>query len=113
MNRWLWGCLIVCLSLLWWGMPAAQAEGSLSGPPDRLFEIHCAGCHPNGSNIIRRGKNLKQRALQRNGYGDADAIAALITDGKGNMSAYGDKLSPDEIAALAQYILDRATANWK
>ncbi|MEM9906478.1 MAG: c-type cytochrome [Cyanobacteria bacterium P01_D01_bin.44] len=90
----------------------AWAEtGEVASAP--LFELHCAGCHPSGGNIIRRGKNLKQRALARHGYDEVSAIAALIIDGKGLMSAFGDKLSPEEIQALSQYVLDQAAVNWK
>ncbi|MEM9482590.1 MAG: c-type cytochrome [Cyanobacteria bacterium P01_F01_bin.116] len=78
-----------------------------------LFETNCAGCHPNGANIIRRGKNLKQKALKRHGYKSLDAISTLITNGKGLMSAYGEQLSPDDINTLAQYVLDQAAVNWK
>ena len=88
--------------------PVAQAETA-----PELFEIHCAGCHPNGANIIRRGKNLKQRALKRHGYASADAIATLIANGKGLMSAYSHQLSADEINRLANYVLEQAAINWK
>ncbi len=53
----------------------------------KLFEVHCAGCHPNGGNIIRRGKTLKQKALQRNKMDSLTAINDIITNGKNNMSA--------------------------
>lgn len=107
--------LMGCLSLALWLMPinGAWASAIVSSPPAKLFEIHCAGCHPNGTNIIRRGKNLKLRALNRHGYGTADEIATLITHGKGLMSAYGDQLSTDDINHLATYVLDQAAVNWK
>ena len=102
------------LGWLLWSAPVWAEDSASTIPIDAapLFETNCAGCHINGSNIIRRGKNLKQRALKRNGYEDVDAIATLIINGKGNMSAYRDKLSPEEINALAQYVLDRAAVNW-
>ena len=67
-----------------------------------LFEQNCAGCHVNGGNVIRRGKNLKKKAMVRNGYSDVDAIAQIITNGKGIMSAYGDRLNEEEIGAIAR-----------
>ena len=96
---------------LWLSFPATTAWAN--DTPAELFEVHCAGCHPNGSNIIRRGKNLKQRALKRNGYESAEAIATLITNGKGLMSAYGDQLSQEEINSLADYVLEQAAVNWQ
>jgi cytochrome c6 len=45
---------------------ATNLEASQTNAP-ALFDVQCAGCHPNGGNIIRRGKNLKLRALKRQG----------------------------------------------
>lgn len=103
-------CLAVCLLPM---APIWAAEEVANPPPARLFEYYCAGCHPNGGNIIRRGKTLKQRALTRNGYDSAEAIATLIAQGKNNMSAFSDRLSPDEIQALARYVLAQAAVNWR
>ncbi len=78
-----------------------------------IFENNCAGCHINGSNIMRRGKNLKLKALQKNGVDSVDAIAQLVTHGKGLMSAYGDRLSAEEIAEVAKYVTEQAKQDWK
>lgn len=77
-----------------------------------IFQIQCAGCHPNGSNIIRRGKNLKLRTLQRNKLDSVAAITDLVAHGKNNMSAYNDRLSPQEIQAVSAYVLQQAQNNW-
>ena len=102
--------LICCLVVSVWISTSAMAWAE-SAP--ELFEVNCAGCHPNGANIIRRGKSLKQKALSRHGYTSVDAIATLITNGKGLMSAYGDRLSEDDITNLASYVLDQAAINWQ
>ena len=88
----------------------AQAT-SLSG--EKVFEMNCAGCHVNGGNIIRRGKNLKIKALHKYGYDSVEAIAEIVTYGKNNMSAYEDKLSSEEIQNVAQYVIQKAENNWK
>lgn len=98
------------------GEPAAVLAESVVGPAGesaQLFELHCAGCHPGGGNIVRRGKTLKQKALTRNGVDTEDAIATLIRNGKGVMSAFGDRLSEAEINTLARYVLDQAAVDWK
>jgi cytochrome c6 len=77
-----------------------------------LFELQCSGCHINGGNIIRRGKNLKLKALQANHVDSQEAISAMIMNGKGIMSAYADRLSPAEIELLASYVLEQANAGW-
>lgn len=109
MLTWLFvSCCLVSFLLF---VPSAWADESVSS--SALFEVHCAGCHPNGANIIRRGKSLKQRALKRHGYESAEAIATLITNGKGLMSAYGDRLTEQDIDALANYVIEQAAVNWR
>lgn len=78
-----------------------------------VFQAHCEGCHVNGGNILHRGKNLKLAALKRNGYDSIEAVQAIVSQGKNNMSSFRDRLSPEEIAAVSDYVLTQAEANWK
>jgi cytochrome c6 len=78
-----------------------------------IFENNCAGCHVNGGNIVRRGKNLKLKTLQKNGVDSVEAIAQLVTHGKGLMSAYGDRLTTEEIETVSKYVLERAQQSWQ
>ncbi len=78
-----------------------------------VFKANCAGCHIKGGNIVRRGKNLKLKTLHKRKVDTEEAIASLVTNGKGIMSAYGDKLTPEEIANVSAYVLQRAKENWK
>lgn len=120
------GVLVGLLSLGGIGLfpaPTLAESGMVTAPPflapspvqssAQLFEIQCAGCHPQGGNIIRRGKTLKQKALKRYGMDSPEAISTLITQGKGVMSAFGDRLSPEEIATLTDFVLIRAAQDWK
>lgn len=114
-------------SLLWglggmWGVilglglmspSIALAVPIMEASPAALFEFHCAGCHPNGSNIVRRGKSLQPQALKRHGVDSVAAITTLITQGKGLMSAYGDRLTPAEIQTLAEYVWQRSQDHWR
>ena len=52
---------LMLITLLW---QSSSALG-LSGSGAQLFDLHCAGCHPNGGNIIRRGRTLKLKALEK------------------------------------------------
>jgi cytochrome c6 len=79
----------------------------------RLFEINCAGCHPQGGNIIRRGKTLQQKALKKFSMDSVEAITAIVTNGKGIMSAFGEKLTVSEIDTIAKYVLEQADHNWQ
>lgn len=102
----------------WIGVSSAIASDLAIAPDADLangaavFEANCAGCHVNGGNIMRRGKNLKVRALARNQADSLEAISAIVMNGKGIMSAYGDRLSADEIRDVASYVIDRANADW-
>jgi cytochrome c6 len=99
------------VAFLLFSVPGTIAAEAQTAP--QLFEAQCAGCHAGGGNIIRRGKNLKLKALVRNHVDTEEAITALITKGKGNMSAYADRLTPEEIGTLAAYVLDQAQHDWK
>ncbi len=79
----------------------------------KVFKANCAGCHAKGGNIVRRGKNLKLKALHKYKMDTPEAIASIVTNGKGIMSAYGDKLTPEQIADVSAYVLQKAAQNWQ
>jgi cytochrome c6 len=109
-QRWVMVGLAV---VLFWAVPYRSSVGAATLAGSQLFEQQCAGCHVNGGNIVRRNQTLKLKALQKNQVDTVEAIAALITNGKGNlMSAYGDRLSAEEIATLASYVLEQAQHDW-
>lgn len=103
--------LLVAPPLLAADLAGAPTVDSTQGA--QIFEVHCVGCHLNGGNIVRRGKTLKLKALQRNGIDSVASIAQLVTNGKGNMSAYRDRLSEAEIQTVAAYVLEQAQKNWQ
>ena len=78
-----------------------------------VFSTNCAGCHINGGNIIRRGKNLKQKALKKYGMDSIANISNLVTNGKGIMPAYKARLSEQQIIDVSSYVLSQAEADWK
>ncbi len=91
--------------------PPAFAEEIGNGA--RIFEVNCAGCHPNGGNIIRRGKNLKQGALKKYKMDSIEAIASIVANGKNAMTAFKDRLTEQEINEVAAYVLAQAAKDWK
>jgi len=78
-----------------------------------VFSVNCAGCHINGGNIIRRGKNLKQKALKKYGMDSIANISNLVTNGKGIMPAYKSRLSEQQIIDVSAYVLSQAETDWK
>jgi cytochrome c6 len=66
----------------------------------------CASCHgPDGTANVPAGKALKARDFRSpevKAEKDSD-LAAVITNGKGKMPAFGKQLKPAEIAELVTY----------
>jgi cytochrome c6 len=105
--------LIFCTFCLWTINFTLPAKALDTAKGAEIFDFHCAGCHINGGNIIRRGKNLKKNALKKYGMDSLAAITAIVTNGKNNMSAYQEKLTTEEIETVAAYVLEQAEKDWK
>jgi cytochrome c6 len=93
-------------------MALADTTGNLETGAE-VFNVNCAGCHINGGNIIRRGKNLKQKALKKFKMDSIANISDLVTNGKGVMPAYKDRLSEQQIVDVSAYVLSQAANDWK
>ncbi|WP_420485267.1 cytochrome c6 PetJ [Iningainema tapete] len=91
--------------------PKAFAADITNGA--EIFSVQCAGCHINGGNIVRRGKNLKLKALKKYNMDSIEAISSIVTNGKNNMSAYKDRLTEQEIQDVAVYVLEQAEKGWR
>ena len=109
MNRLIQGVLTALLMLL---MAPGLGEAAAANEGEALFQQHCAACHINGGNIIRRGKTLKLKALERQGIASVDAIAQIAREGVGQMSGYGDVLGPGGDQLVAEWIWDQAQNAW-
>lgn len=82
------------------------------------FSGNCAACHTGGNNVVRPEATLKLAALEEylDGFGDAGgnfdkrlaAIKYQVNNGKGGMPAWEDTLDPEEIEAVANYVLNNA-----
>ena len=100
--------------LLWstpaWGVTANEAVVLQRG--GRLFENHCAGCHVNGGNVIRRSKTLKRQDLLREGVKSAADVARIAANGKGQMSGYGKVLGEGGPEAVGAWVWKQAELGW-
>lgn len=94
--------LVICLSLCSATTVSAQTpsdDGLTSNP---LFEKNCAKCHgKTGDGRHFAGPSLKTAKVADTPNGD---LRAIIANGKGHMPKFGDKLTSDEIAKLAEQI---------
>ena len=96
--------LIISLTIC----PIAIAEES----GQDLFISHCAGCHVNGGNIIRRGKTLRLASLKRNGVDSQEEIAKIAREGIGIMSGYKKVLGEGGDKQVAIWIFEQAQNAW-
>lgn len=86
----------------------AAVAVSLAGPAlaadaAGIFAAKCAVCHGKDGTGSPVGKKLGAPDLKKLKEGEPQ-IAATITNGKGKMTAFKGKLSPEEIDAVAKYV---------
>jgi cytochrome c6 len=95
------GILVFLATLVFATALRAQADA------DKIFKTNCVLCHAaDGSGSSPTGKALKAKDLKSEEVqkvSDTD-LAAVITNGKGKMPAFGKKLKPEDITALVQYV---------
>lgn len=112
--------LLIALLLVFWPQPAwgllavADVAPADAARPDgaRLFAQTCAGCHPNGGNIIRRGRTLRESVLRRQGIEDADAVAQIAAAGIGRMDGYAAVLGEGGAECVGAWVWQQALADW-
>lgn len=64
-----------------------------------IYKQECSACHGSSGNLMMGGaKDLTKSTLE------LSEIQSIIRSGKGTMPAYGEKMSPAEIEALAEYV---------
>src|ERR1700719_2718846 len=103
------GKLFLFLALFFLCVPAMRAQGDA----DKNFKAKCAGCHgPDGSGSTPAGKamgvhDFKAADVQKET--DAELIG-IISNGKGKMPKYADKLKDTEIKDLVAYIRELGKA---
>ncbi len=116
-----WGLALVLgialLVVLWplpaWGLGAEpNSAQEVEGAGARLFANHCAACHINGGNIIRRSQTLKLKALERRGLASAESIAMVAANGLGQMGGYGEALGPGGAEVVGAWVWEQAQNAW-
>jgi cytochrome c6 len=101
--------LVISVLTLWLA-PAAQAADVAHG--GQIFSGNCAGCHIGGGNVVNGAKTLKQADLDKYGMASVEAITTQVTNGNGAMPAFKARLSAEDIADVAAYVLSQAEKGW-
>mmetsp|Transcript_29479 Transcript_29479/g.42056 ORF Transcript_29479/g.42056 Transcript_29479/m.42056 type:complete len:165 (+) Transcript_29479:38-532(+) len=88
-----------------------------------LFINSCSGCHNGGGNLFNSKKTLFKNDLMKNDYFDNQKLIQIITNGKGQMPAYGEFVSPkgnvipakfsiSQLESLSSYVLEMSAKDW-
>lgn len=107
--------LAIAVFTIGFGRPALAASPDPAAGA-KIFSANCAACHMGGNNVIMADKTLKKAALEK--YLDqytADPQAAVsyqVKNGKNAMPAFGGRLSDDQIADVASYVVAQAEKGW-
>lgn len=95
---------IALLAAFGLALPALAAEDG-----KKLYDSKCAMCH--GSDGVAKkmaegSKNFNDPAWKKTAT--VDSIVKETTDGKGKMKGFAGKLSPEQMTAIADYVLTLA-----
>jgi mono/diheme cytochrome c family protein len=84
----------------------AQDSGKTS-PGQQVFQSRCVTCHgADGSGNTMMGKQLQAKDLRSPEVQKLSPreMKQVVSSGQGNMPAFGDRLSDDEIAQVVAYV---------
>ena len=74
----------------------------------RLFEKHCAVCHPNGGNVVNPNKTLSKKHLADNGLSIPDALVSYMQNpgtGMPKLVHENREITVEQARSIAAYIL--------
>lgn len=85
-------------------------------PPDMakgeaLFQQTCSSCHPGGTNVISKERNLQKEALEQFiGLKDEESIANFVKNSNVHRGAlaFTDKLSDEDFKDIASFVYNQA-----
>jgi cytochrome c6 len=109
--RKLFAIFLLAVACLCFGVstPAFAADVAAGA---KIFSANCTACHAGGNNVVMAEKTLKKDALQKFNMFSADAIMTQVKNGKNAMPAFGGRLTDDDRANVAAYVLDQAEKGW-
>ena len=99
------GLLCVVCALLSGGCATRRSvEGRANAPDGKaLYAVNCASCHGEDGRNDRQGANRAMRLKKANALSDKE-WETLVQNGRGEMPAFHNRLSLQEIHALREYV---------
>ena len=98
------GCLVVSVGL---ALPAAglNAAEKKESAGAKLFQQHCAACHPNGGNIIKPALTLHKKDMDAHGVKTAgDIVGKMRNPGPGMTRFDAKTISDTDAKEIAEHI---------
>ena len=94
---------------------ATPAFAADVGAGEQIFNANCAACHAGGQNVIMPEKTLEKEALEAYlaGGRNANSVITQVTNGKNAMPAFGGRLSDEDIANVAAYVISTSDSGWE
>merc|ERR1711862_192746 len=91
--------------------PAFAADAAAG---EQIFNANCAACHAGGQNVIMPEKTLEKEALDKYlaGGRTEGSVVTQVTNGKNAMPAFGGRLSDEDIANVATYVIKTSESGW-
>jgi cytochrome c6 len=89
--------------ILFAAVAVAFAGAALAADGAAIYASKCAACHGKDGKGTAVGQKMGAKDLAAAKGSEAE-IATVISDGKGKMSAFKNKLSAEEIQAVAKYV---------
>lgn len=89
-------------------VPAGAQEEPVVDAGKRLFEKHCAVCHPGGGNVVNPNKTLRKKHLDANGLKTEASLAAYMQNpGRGmpRLVHENREITAAQAQSIAAYIL--------
>ena len=95
------------------GIVAPAFAGDIAAG-EQVFNANCAACHAGGQNVIMPEKTLEKEALTNflAGGMNEKSVMTQVTNGKNAMPAFGGRLSDEDIANVASYVITSSEAGW-
>jgi len=93
---------------------ATPAFAGDAGAGEKIFNANCAACHAGGQNSVVPDHTLEKAAIEKflTGGFNEKAVVTQVTNGKNAMPAFGGRLSDDDIANVATYVISTSEAGW-
>ena len=99
------GVLVISVGL---AIPAVSLYGAekKESKGAKLFQQHCAACHPEGKNIINPAMGLGKKDREAHGIKSANEIIGKMRNPGPGMTRFDAKTLPDKDAKeIAEYII--------